>query len=225
MARRHWERCDDRVNGGEVIFKNDLTLGPQDSTTLNVDISLTFYTALSMRMHKTVMGEDTASQGSNRDRDRLALIESVKYDGDTAGSNTMGAVMIEDTVFRGGSRDINIHSSAVVAILGLSASFLWTAQGSCTLEMKKGKFIGTFWSIFNLGSAVGVSDAAGRNRKSTANVVDNGTYIEFIVLTLIRVLIPGESRQDDSFRWNKCYGALTPLLEDRNYRSIRDAED
>ncbi|PBK59179.1 hypothetical protein ARMSODRAFT_1073630 [Armillaria solidipes] len=37
---------------------------------------------------------------------------------------------------------------------------------------------------------VEVSVTAGRNRKSAANAVDNGTYIGFLVLTLIDVLIP-----------------------------------
>ncbi len=68
------------------------------------------------------------------------------------------------------SRAINIHSSAggfVVAILGLCTGFLWTTQGSCTLETKRGKFIGIFWSLVNLGNAVGASVVAGRTWKST----------------------------------------------------------
>ncbi|PBK60050.1 MFS general substrate transporter [Armillaria solidipes] len=95
---------------------------------------------------------------------------------------------------------INIHSDAggfVVAagaILGMCAGLLWTAQGSLMMayptETQKGRFIGIFWSIFNLGGVVGASVAAGRNWKSTANAVDNGTYIGFLVLTLIGVLIP-----------------------------------
>ncbi|SJL05200.1 related to DUF895 domain membrane protein [Armillaria ostoyae] len=95
---------------------------------------------------------------------------------------------------------INIHSDAggfVVAagaILGMCAGLLWTAQGSLMMaypiETQKGRFIGIFWSIFNLGGVVGASVAAGRNWKSTANTVDNGTYIGFLVLTLIGVLIP-----------------------------------
>ncbi|KAK0456903.1 hypothetical protein EV421DRAFT_100832 [Armillaria borealis] len=51
-----------------------------------------------------------------------------------------------------------------------------------TLETKREKFIAIIWSIFNLGSAVGVSVAAGRNRKSTANAVDDGTSFEFLFL-------------------------------------------
>ncbi|PBK60053.1 hypothetical protein ARMSODRAFT_739829 [Armillaria solidipes] len=132
---------------------------------------------------------------------------------------------------------INIHSDAggfVVAagaILGMCAGLLWTAQGSLMMayptETQKGRFIGIFWSIFNLGGVVGASVAAGRNWKSTANAVDNGTYIGFLVLTLIGVLIPMlmANRQDDTFGWNKDYDAPTPVLEDRNCRSIRDAED
>ncbi|KAG7450839.1 MFS general substrate transporter [Guyanagaster necrorhizus] len=86
---------------------------------------------------------------------------------------------------------INIHSNAggfVVAagaILGICAGLLWTAQGSLMMayptETQKGKFIGIFWSIFNLGGVVGASVAAGRNWKST---------VGFLVLTLIGVFIP-----------------------------------
>ncbi len=72
---------------------------------------------------------------------------------------------------------MNIHSDAggfVVAagaILGMCAGLLWTAQGSMMMayptETQKGKFIGIFWSIFNLGGVVGASVAAGENWKST----------------------------------------------------------
>ncbi|KAF7424751.1 hypothetical protein PC9H_010062 [Pleurotus ostreatus] len=76
---------------------------------------------------------------------------------------------------------INIHPNAggfVVAsgaILGICAGLLWTAQGSLMLayptESQKGRYIGVFWTIFNLGGVVGAS-------------------IGFLVLTLIGVLIP-----------------------------------
>ncbi|KAF9234668.1 hypothetical protein BU15DRAFT_89902 [Melanogaster broomeanus] len=84
---------------------------------------------------------------------------------------------------------INIHSNAgnfVVgagAVLGVTAAFLWTAQGSIMLsyatEAQKGTFIGIFWAIFNLGAV---------NFHST--VLGNGTYVGFLVLTLIGVIIP-----------------------------------
>ncbi|KAF8899685.1 MFS general substrate transporter [Mucidula mucida] len=95
---------------------------------------------------------------------------------------------------------MNIHAGAgpfvVVAgaILGICAGLLWTAQGSLMMayptESQKGKFIAIFWSIFNLGGVVGAAVACGRNWHSTAGNVDNGTYIGFLILTLIGVAIP-----------------------------------
>lgn len=95
---------------------------------------------------------------------------------------------------------INIHPNlggfviAAGAILGFCAGLLWTAQGSMMLsyptESQKGLFIGVFWAIFNLGAVVGASVSLGENFHSTANSVDNGTYIAFLVLTLVGVAIP-----------------------------------
>jgi MFS family permease len=95
---------------------------------------------------------------------------------------------------------MNIHPGAgpfviaAGAILGVCAGLLWTAQGSLMLsyatESQKGKFIGLFWAIFNLGAVVGASVSLGQNFHSTANSVGNGTYIGFLVLTLIGVTIP-----------------------------------
>ncbi|KAF9492248.1 MFS general substrate transporter [Pleurotus eryngii] len=95
---------------------------------------------------------------------------------------------------------MNIHPNAggfVIAsgaILGICAGLLWTAQGSLMLayptESQKGRYIGVFWTIFNLGGVVGASVSLGQNFHSEANSVGNGTYIGFLVLTLIGVTIP-----------------------------------
>ncbi|KAI5891680.1 MFS general substrate transporter [Schizophyllum commune H4-8] len=95
---------------------------------------------------------------------------------------------------------MNIHADAgpfVVAagaILGICAGLLWTAQGSLMLsyptEQQKGRFIGIFWTIFNLGGVVGASVSLGTNFESTAGSVGNSTYIAFLVLTGIGVAIP-----------------------------------
>ena len=71
------------------------------------------------------------------------------------------------------SRAMNIHPHAGAfviaagAILGICAGLLWTAQGSLMLayptEDQKGKFIGIFWGIFNLGAVVGASVSLGQN--------------------------------------------------------------
>ncbi|GAB1523882.1 hypothetical protein RhiTH_007033 [Rhizoctonia solani] len=94
----------------------------------------------------------------------------------------------------------NIHDNAgwfiifASAILGLCAGLLWTAQGSLMLayptESNKGLYISIFWSIFNLGAVVGASVALGQNFHNTANAVGKGTYIGFLILTLIGVAIP-----------------------------------
>jgi hypothetical protein len=72
---------------------------------------------------------------------------------------------------------LNIHTNAkgfVVAsgaILGICAGLLWTAQGSLMLsyptEGQKGRFVGVFWTIFNMGSVVGASIMLGQNFHST----------------------------------------------------------
>ncbi|KAG0698386.1 MFS general substrate transporter [Suillus ampliporus] len=95
---------------------------------------------------------------------------------------------------------LNIHPSAgafVVAagpVLGICAAFLWTAQGSLMMsyptEAQKGMFISIFWAIFNLGGVVGSAVSFGTNFKNTANSVGNGTYVGFLILTLIGIFIP-----------------------------------
>ncbi|KAI0075901.1 MFS general substrate transporter [Panus rudis PR-1116 ss-1] len=93
---------------------------------------------------------------------------------------------------------INIHPNvdgfviAMGSILGVCAGLLWTAQGSLMLayptESQKGKFIAIFWSVFNLGGVVGASVSLAENFHS--KVLSNGTYIVFLTLTVIGVLIP-----------------------------------
>ncbi|KAG9084235.1 hypothetical protein FRC06_004156 [Ceratobasidium sp. 370] len=94
----------------------------------------------------------------------------------------------------------NLHDNAgwfiifAGAILGLCAGLLWAAQGSLMLayptESNKGLYISIFWTIFNLGAVVGASVALGQNIHSEAGSVGTGTYIGFLVLTLIGVCIP-----------------------------------
>ncbi|KAH8101504.1 major facilitator superfamily domain-containing protein [Cristinia sonorae] len=97
------------------------------------------------------------------------------------------------------STNINPTTRAFIpaagAIQGVCAGLLWTAQGSLMLaypsEKQKGIFIGIFWSILNMGSVVGASVSLGQNFHSKAFLsVSKGTYIGFLVLTLIGVVIP-----------------------------------
>ncbi|KAJ9609836.1 hypothetical protein H2200_006165 [Cladophialophora chaetospira] len=73
------------------------------------------------------------------------------------------------------------------ALLGACAGLLWTAQGAVMLayppEHKKGRYIGLFWAIFNLGAVIGALIPLGQNiHEQTARKVKDGTYIAFIVL-------------------------------------------
>ncbi|KAJ6516215.1 MFS general substrate transporter [Mycena sanguinolenta] len=83
---------------------------------------------------------------------------------------------------------------AAGAILGVCAGLLWTAQGSLMLayptESNKARYIATFWAIFNLGGVVGAAAAFGQNFHTTAGNVSNGTYISFLVLTVLGAIIP-----------------------------------
>ncbi|KAH8831221.1 MFS general substrate transporter [Flagelloscypha sp. PMI_526] len=83
---------------------------------------------------------------------------------------------------------------AAGAMLGVCAGLLWTAQGSMMLsyptEQQKGRFIGIFWSIFNLGGVIGAAVAAGLNWNATAGKVGWGTYTAFLVLTSIGAILP-----------------------------------
>ena len=84
------------------------------------------------------------------------------------------------TVFMFSSSAMNIHPRAgpfviaAGAILGICAGLLWTAQGSLMLayptEDQKGKFIGIFWGIFNMGAVVGASVSLGENFHSTVRM-------------------------------------------------------
>jgi len=95
---------------------------------------------------------------------------------------------------------LNIHPGAGAfliaagAILGICAGLLWSAQGSLMLgyatEGQKGKYIAVFWAIFNTGAVVGAAVSLGQNFHSTGNSVENGTYIGFLVLTIIGMIIP-----------------------------------
>jgi len=91
------------------------------------------------------------------------------------------------------SYNINQNSGFVIAagaLLGVCAGLLWTAQGSLMLayatEATKGRYIATFWIIFNLGAVLGEAVALGKTHGDTTDSpVSNGVYIGFLVITLI----------------------------------------
>ncbi|KAF2453367.1 major facilitator superfamily domain-containing protein [Lineolata rhizophorae] len=76
------------------------------------------------------------------------------------------------------------------AFLGICAGLLWCAQGAIMMsyppEKSKGRYISWFWMIFNLGGVIGSLIPLGQNIHTTTNsAVNDGTYIGFLVLTLI----------------------------------------
>ncbi|KAH7923507.1 hypothetical protein BV22DRAFT_577295 [Leucogyrophana mollusca] len=87
-----------------------------------------------------------------------------------------------------GAGDFVVFSSA---ILGVTAAFLWTAQGSLMLsyatEAQKGIYIGIFLAIYNLGAVVGSAVFFGQNFHLTDNSVGNGVYIGFMILTIMGI--------------------------------------
>ncbi|THU89423.1 hypothetical protein K435DRAFT_287704 [Dendrothele bispora CBS 962.96] len=147
--------------------------------------------------------DTTTSANSN-----VALYSTFAFGGFFAGSinNTLGSKLTLQLgsfgycLYIGSYLAINIHPGAGAfviaagAILGLCAGLLWAAQGALMLayptEAEKGRYIAVFWAIFNLGGVVGAAVSLGQNFNSEAGSVNNGTYIGFLVLTGIGILIP-----------------------------------
>jgi len=79
------------------------------------------------------------------------------------------------------------------ALLGACAGLLWCAQGAVMMsyppEASKGRYISWFWMIFNLGAVIGGLIPLGQNLHSTANKVNDGTYIGFMVLMFLGAVL------------------------------------
>lgn len=79
------------------------------------------------------------------------------------------------------------------AFLGVCAGLLWTAQGAIMMsyppEDQKGRYIGAFWIIFNLGAVIGALIPLGQNVNNQGGTVTDGTYVAFIVLMLLGLVI------------------------------------
>ncbi|KAI1771448.1 MFS general substrate transporter [Hypoxylon cercidicola] len=79
---------------------------------------------------------------------------------------------------------------------GLSAAFLWCAEGtaitSFASEDKKGLYVSIFWSIFQFGVVIGAAIPVGQNwNAGTGNDsrVSDGTYIGLFILMLIGAVL------------------------------------
>lgn len=55
-------------------------------------------------------------------------------------------------------------------------------------EKDKGKFVGIFWALFNLGGILGSVIALGLNLQNSAGGVSTGTYTAFVVVMLIGIV-------------------------------------
>jgi MFS family permease len=83
---------------------------------------------------------------------------------------------------------------AAGAILGVCASFLWSAQGVIMMayatEQTKGRYIATFWAIFNFGGVIGaIIPLAQTINSSNTGSVGDGTYAAFMVLMFLGALL------------------------------------
>ncbi|KAK3192399.1 hypothetical protein K4F52_001612 [Lecanicillium sp. MT-2017a] len=80
------------------------------------------------------------------------------------------------------------------AFLGVCAGILWCAQGAIMMayppEESKGRYISTFWIIFNLGGVIGsiipLAQAVGSKESGT---VSDGVYAAFIILMFIGAVL------------------------------------
>ncbi|KAI0161295.1 MFS general substrate transporter [Xylariaceae sp. FL1272] len=79
------------------------------------------------------------------------------------------------------------------ALLGFCAGLLWTAQGAIMLayplEKNKGRYISTFWIIFNFGGVIGALIVLAQNLHNNSGTVTDGTYAAFIVLMFLGAVI------------------------------------
>ncbi|KAF9991373.1 hypothetical protein BGZ80_006856 [Entomortierella chlamydospora] len=84
---------------------------------------------------------------------------------------------------------------AAGGILGVGAGMLWTAQGAMMMayprEQDKGKFIGYFWAIFNMGGVVGSGIALGINFHETGSEKSLGdaTYAAIMAIMAVGSLV------------------------------------
>ncbi|KAK9720790.1 hypothetical protein K7432_003893 [Basidiobolus ranarum] len=101
-------------------------------------------------------------------------------------------------LYSGSLLNYNVHHNAAFvigasAILGVGAGILWTTQGvimmSYPAEDQKGRCVGLFWIIFNLGGVMGAFIPFGLNFHSDSGVVSNSTYLAFLVIMVIGAFI------------------------------------
>ncbi|KAJ7553459.1 hypothetical protein O6H91_06G098900 [Diphasiastrum complanatum] len=82
---------------------------------------------------------------------------------------------------------------AAGALLGVGAGLLWAGQGAMLMSYppaeSKGRYISLFWVIFNLGGLLGGFIPFSLNYNNKAGSVNGGTYIAFMGIMFMGVLI------------------------------------
>jgi hypothetical protein len=74
---------------------------------------------------------------------------------------------------------------------GLSAAFLWVAERvgpvAYASEEKKGSYVATFWTVYQVGTMIGAAIPVGQNWNagtSNSSTVSDGTYIGLFIIML-----------------------------------------
>ncbi|KAH8172889.1 major facilitator superfamily protein [Sarocladium implicatum] len=79
------------------------------------------------------------------------------------------------------------------AILGITASLFWAAQGAVMMsyptEKDKGRSFSLFWGLFQMGTLIGASITLGIQANSTLPSVSTAVYVVFLIIMLIGIAL------------------------------------
>ncbi|KAI9488228.1 MFS general substrate transporter [Zychaea mexicana] len=91
------------------------------------------------------------------------------------------------------TRQVSGYVIAAGAILGCCAGLLWSAQGAVMMsypeEKNKGKYVATFWALFNVGGILGSVITLGMNLENRGGSVATGTYTAFVVIMVLGIFL------------------------------------
>ncbi|ETV82132.1 hypothetical protein H257_05636 [Aphanomyces astaci] len=91
-----------------------------------------------------------------------------------------------DTVAKVYSSGATAFFYASNAVIGISAGFLWTAQGQMCMAYPtsetKGTYFAYFWVIFNLGGSLGGFLSFATNYDNKGEAATTSTYVVFLIL-------------------------------------------
>lgn len=97
-------------------------------------------------------------------------------------------------------------------------------------EHEKGRYIGYFWAIFNLGAVIGSAIPIGQNWNSTESSVNDGTYVAFFVLMVCGFVLafflaaPHKIIRSDLTRVEKVRHPSAWYLNHHNFADINRSE-